>query len=64
MVTEVNMSLYSVELDADAFDADLVDSIARQTAMNRAIQEHLKPKRLVNDNGLVEIRFDARANVK
>lgn len=29
MVTEVNMSLYSVELDVDHFDPDLVENIMR-----------------------------------
>ena len=54
MVTEVNMSLYAVELNAEDFDPDLVSSILAQAAMNRAIQEHLKPRRVVT-GGLVEI---------
>jgi hypothetical protein len=39
MVTQVNMSLYTIELDsdADAFDADLAARIQTQAALNRAI---------------------------
>jgi hypothetical protein len=55
MVTEVNMSLYSVELDVDQFDLDLVENILRQTDMNRAIQDNLKPRKIHHDDGLVEI---------
>ena len=58
------MSLYSVELDPEQFDPDLLESIARQTAMNRAIQEHLKPERRITDDGLAEIRFDPKCPVK
>ena len=62
MVTEVNMSLYAVELDAEGFEPELVASILSQAAMNRAIQEHLKPRRVVTDK-LVEIQFDSRARI-
>lgn len=41
-----------------------MESILRQTTMNRAIQEHLKPKKINNENGLIEIRFDEFADVK
>mmetsp|Transcript_5920 Transcript_5920/g.9663 ORF Transcript_5920/g.9663 Transcript_5920/m.9663 type:complete len:125 (+) Transcript_5920:1888-2262(+) len=54
MVTEVNMSLYSVEIDTIGFDKELVASILSQASMNRAIQEHLKPQKVVLGN-LVEI---------
>lgn len=62
MVTEVNMSLYAVELHAEDFDPDLVASILAQAAMNRAIQEHLKPRRVVT-GGLVEIQFNGRVRI-
>ena len=62
MVTEVNMSLYAVELDAEGFEPELVASILSQAAMNRAIQEHLKPRRVTTDK-LVEIQFDSRASI-
>lgn len=62
MVTEVNMSLYAVELEAEGFDPDLVASILSQAAMNRAVQEHLKPKRVSVDQ-LVEIQFDSKARI-
>ena len=37
MVTKVNMSLYSIEMDLEKFDPDLIDTILDQASMNRAI---------------------------
>lgn len=37
MVTEVNMSLYALELGTEDFDPELVTSILNQASMNRAI---------------------------
>jgi len=62
MVTEVNMSLYALELETEGFDPDLVASILSQASMNRAIQEHLKPKKRQRD-GQVEIEFAEQAGI-
>ena len=61
-VTEVNMSLYAVELSGEDFDPALVASILKQTTMNRAIQEHLRPRKVVT-GGLVEIQFDDKVRI-
>ena len=58
------MSLYAVELDTDKFDYDLVESITKQAGMNRAICEHLKPRRQMNENGLREIKFADNCPIK
>jgi Ran GTPase-activating protein (RanGAP) involved in mRNA processing and transport len=60
MVTEVNMSLYALELETEGFDPELVASILSQASMNRAIQEHLKPVKIPKD-GQIEIKFDDNA---
>lgn len=62
LVTEVNMSLYSVELLQDELETGIFEAIEDQTAMNRAIQEHLKPKK-VQVQGLVEIQFSNKVKI-
>ena len=62
LVTGVNMSLYSIELQADDLESDTLDKIQVQAAMNRAIQENLKPVK-VETNGLVEIEFCKQVRV-
>lgn len=65
MVSEINMSLYNVELgniDETPFDFELVKRIQVQAKMNRAIQENLKPIK-VDKKGLLEIQFDPKVRV-
>ena len=54
------MSLYSIAIAEDAgFDEDLIDRVVNQAKQNKAIQQHLKPKRIETPDGLVEIQFDS-----
>ena len=62
IVTQVNMSLYYVEINEDQFDEQLIESIYKQTNMNMAIQEYLNPK-IVKTDQLIEIKFDENANI-
>ena len=48
------MSLYTIELSESEFDQELVQRIQNQAAMNRAIQENLKPLK-AEVEGLIEI---------
>jgi Ran GTPase-activating protein (RanGAP) involved in mRNA processing and transport len=64
MITEVNMSLYAVEIEEDQFDPSLVRNVLTQARYNKAIQMHLKPVKAKNEsNGLIEIQFEESAGV-
>jgi len=44
MVSEINMSMYSVEIDTVIYkDPEITTRITHQAGLNRAIQENLKP---------------------
>ena len=64
MITELNMSLYSIKIaDEAGFDEELIDRINEQAKQNKAIQEHLQPNKVETADGLVEIQFNPNAPI-
>ena len=51
MISTTNTSLFQVDLDIEQFDEDLARTVITESALNRDIQEKLKPVKIVTRIG-------------
>ena len=51
MISTTNTSLFQVDLDIEQFDEDLARTVITESALNRDIQEKLKPVKIVTRVG-------------